>query len=145
MARIWRRPVIGELSMAMTTRVGMRLALRHGNPRGLPRAYLDEMYAHYDGGTRRAILKLYRNTNDLGALSDGFAAALTSHRLPAFVVWGAGDPYLPVHFAEVQRKFFDVADVVRLEDSGHWPMIDNPAATRNAILPFLRRQVLAGR
>jgi len=30
-----------------------------------------------------------------------------------------------------------------LDDSGHWPMIDNPAATRDAVLPFLKQQLLA--
>jgi pimeloyl-ACP methyl ester carboxylesterase len=48
----------------------------------------------------------------------------------------------PVRYAEVQRRFFDVQQVRLLEDSGHWPMIDNPAATRDAVLPFLKRQLL---
>ena len=143
MARIWRLPVIGELFMLMTNRVGMRLALRHGNPRGLPQAYLDEMYAHYDWGTRRAILRLYRDTSDLGALSDRFAAALGPRRLPALVVWGECDPYLPERYAEQQGQFFDVSRVVKLKDSGHWPMIDNPEATAAAVVPFLREQCRA--
>jgi pimeloyl-ACP methyl ester carboxylesterase len=121
----------------------MRLALRHGNPRGLPRAYLDDMYAHYDRGTKRAILALYRNTDDLGAMTEGFGATLAPHRLPALVVWGVQDPYVPARYAEAQRRFFDVEAVRLLEDSGHWPMIDNPAATRDAVLPFLRRQLQA--
>ena len=35
LARIWQTPVLGELFMASTTKAGMRLLLRHGNPRGL--------------------------------------------------------------------------------------------------------------
>jgi pimeloyl-ACP methyl ester carboxylesterase len=88
-------PVIGELSMLMTSRVGMRLALRHGNPRGLPRTYLDELYENYDWGTRRAILRLYRNTADLGELLSKFAAALSTRHLPTLVVWGQRDPMFP--------------------------------------------------
>jgi len=140
MARIWQSPVIGELSMLATTRAGMRMALRHGNPRGLPRAYLDQVYDHYDRGTRRAILRLYRNTEDLGALSSRLASALGPHRLPALVVWGERDPYVSAAFAEVQQEFFDVKRLVRLADSGHWPMIDNPEATAGAVVPFLRAQ-----
>jgi pimeloyl-ACP methyl ester carboxylesterase len=45
---------------------------------------------------------------------------------------------VPVRFAEVQRQYFDVKQVLRLEDSGHWPMIDNPAAVRDAFVPFLQ-------
>jgi pimeloyl-ACP methyl ester carboxylesterase len=142
MARIWRMPIIGELSMLATSRVGMRLALRHGNPRGLPRAYLDELYENYDWGTRRAILRLYRNTVDLGELSSRFAAALSRRHLPTLVVWGQRDPYVPAHFADVQHRFFDVKHLVKLSDSGHWPMIDNPEATANAVVPFLREQCL---
>ncbi|WP_077035210.1 alpha/beta fold hydrolase [Pelomonas sp. KK5] len=141
LARIWRTPVLGELFMASTNRPGLKLALRHGNPRGLPEAYFDEMYANYDKGTRRAILALYRNTSDLGALAEQAARILAPARLPALVVWGACDPYVPVRFAEVQREFFAVERVVRLEDSGHWPMIDNPAAVAQAVVPFLMQQL----
>ena len=140
MARLWRLPIVGELVMAATSRVGSKLALRHGNPRGLPAAYFDEMYSNFDSGTRRAVLKLYRNTNDLDVTSDMQAKALAPRRLPATVLWGVRDPYVPVKFAEMQRQFFDVDRVVLLEDSGHWPLIDNPAATADAIVPFLRRQ-----
>lgn len=140
MARLWRLPVVGELVMAATTRAGMRLALRHGNPRGLPAAYFDEMYADYDSGTRRAVLRLYRQTSDPGVMSDRLASRLAPRKLAALVVWGACDPYVPVKYAEMQRKFFAVDRVVRLEDSGHWPMVDNPAAVADAVVPFLRSQ-----
>ena len=139
MARIWRTPILGEIFMATTNRPGLKLALKHGNPRGLPDAYFEEIYKNFDAGTRRAVLKLYRNTNDLGALADGWIAALKPLRLPALVVWGAADPYLSIRFAELQRGFFSVDKVVRLDDSGHWPMIDNPSAVAGAVVPFLRR------
>ena len=145
MARLWRTPVVGELLMATTTHFAMRLLMRRGNPRGLPRAYFDEMYANFDAGTRRAVLALYRNTSDLGAMTDAVAAVLAPRRLPATVAWGARDPYIPVKYAEMQRKFFDVDGVAILGDSGHWPMIDNPEATAAVVVPFLRRQLGAAR
>jgi len=141
MARLWRMPVVGELVMATTTHAAMKLTMRRGNPRGLPDAYFDEMYANFDSATRQAVLRLYRNTNDLGAATDRVAAVLTPRRLPAMVVWGARDPYIPVKYAEMQRKFFDVERVAILDDSGHWPMVDNPAAVAEAVVPFLRRQL----
>jgi len=141
MARIWRTPLLGELFMATTNRPGLKLALKHGNPRGLPADYFEEMYENFDKGTRHAVLKLYRHTNDIGALSDTWIAALRPLKLPALVIWGVNDPYLSVRYAEMQREFFAVDRVVRLEDSGHWPMIDNPVAVRKAIVPFLRKQV----
>jgi pimeloyl-ACP methyl ester carboxylesterase len=141
MAKIWRTPVLGELFMATTTRFGLKLALKHGNPRGLPEAAFNQMYANFDAATKRAILKLYRNTPDLGAMAQKWADILTPRQIPARVIWGAADPYVPVKMAERQRQYFAVDEVIRLEDSGHWPMLDNPPATRNAILPFLARQL----
>ena len=100
MARLWRLPIMGELVMAATTRPGMRLALRHGNPRGLPAVYFDEMYSDYDSGTRRAVLKLYRHTSDLGAMSERLADRLTPLKLPATVVLGC---MRPLHPGEICR------------------------------------------
>jgi pimeloyl-ACP methyl ester carboxylesterase len=76
-------------------------------------------------------------------MSDGWIAKLSPLKLPALVVWGARDPYVPIRFAEMQRSFFAVQRVVRLEDSGHWPMIDNPTAVQDAVVPFLRSQTAA--
>jgi pimeloyl-ACP methyl ester carboxylesterase len=138
LARIWRTPLVGELFMATTTRAGFKLLLRHGNPRGLPAEYLDEMFDNFDRGTRRAVLKLYRQTSDLSRPVAAWVEALSSRRIPALVVWGARDPYLPVRIAEVQKQFFEVEQVLLLDDSGHWPMIDNATAVRQAVVPFIR-------
>ena len=66
--------------------------------------------------------------------------ALSPHALPALVVWGAGDPNIPVRYAEAQKRFFD-AEVHVIEGAGHWPMIDEPDRTRALVLPFLRARV----
>ena len=143
MARIWRTPLLGELFMATTNRTGLKLALKHGNPRGLPQAYFDEMYGNFDKATRRAVLKLYRATSDLGSYFQEWIAQLAPLRLPALVLWGDRDPYVSARYAEVQREFFAVERLVRLPDSGHWPMIDNPEAVRMAVVPFLQRHAQA--
>jgi pimeloyl-ACP methyl ester carboxylesterase len=41
LARIWRMPMIGELFQMTATRPGFHLLLKHGNPRGLPREFVD--------------------------------------------------------------------------------------------------------
>ncbi|MBW8830351.1 MAG: hypothetical protein JF606_13115 [Burkholderiales bacterium] len=74
-------------------------------------------------------------------MSDRWVAALGPRKLPALVVWGACCPYVPVRFADMRRQFFAVERVVRLEDSGHWPMADNPTAVREAVVPFLRNRM----
>jgi pimeloyl-ACP methyl ester carboxylesterase len=62
LARIWRTPVLGEVFMASVTRFGFDTLLKHGNPRGLPKQFVDGMYDHFDAGTKKAVLKLYRAT-----------------------------------------------------------------------------------
>lgn len=138
LARVWRTPGLGELFQATATRPGFRLLLRRGNPRGLPREFVDRMYDDYDRATRRAVLRLYRATppNLLAAR----AARLRTLDRPALVIWGAADPYLPVEQAERQRESFPHARVVVLERSGHWPFADDPQAVERAVVPFLRER-----
>jgi pimeloyl-ACP methyl ester carboxylesterase/flavin-dependent dehydrogenase len=141
LARIWRTPLAGEAFQATTTRSGLRMALRHGNPRGLPRAFVDRMYDDIDAGTSRAILSLYRATDDPGATGRRHAEALRPLDRPALVVWGAHDPYIPVAMAERQREAFPSAELAIIEGSGHWPFADDPEAVGRHVEPFLRRVV----
>ena len=143
LARIWRTPLLGELFQATTTRLAFGLSLEHGNPRGLPRAFVDAMYGNYDRGTRRAVLRLYRATGNLDHGAAQVQAALRPLDLDCLVLWGQRDPYLPWRYAAQQRETFPRAEVVLLEDSGHWPFADNPPAVAAALVPFLRRATAA--
>jgi pimeloyl-ACP methyl ester carboxylesterase len=139
LARIWRTPILGELSMATTTRRVMHLLLKHGNPRGLPQALIDRMYDDFDHGTRRAVLKLYRATGGLAVTAQRMAEALRQIPRPALVVWGKHDPYVPVTFAERQREVFPDAQVVIMKGSGHWPFADDPDGVARVVIPFLHQ------
>jgi pimeloyl-ACP methyl ester carboxylesterase len=126
-ARVWRTPALGELAMGATTRLVMRLASRLSNARAgtLPQASVDTTVAHFDQGTQRAILRLYRSSppavleragGDLGALS-----------MPALVIWGAKDPYVPVRFAHAYADALGDAELEIVEHAGHWPWLDEPS------------------
>jgi pimeloyl-ACP methyl ester carboxylesterase len=141
MARIWRTPGLGELSMAMATRWSFRAGLKPGNPRGLPQTFVDGMYRHFDAGTKRAVLRLYRATDDMSALFTPRAEEFRRLDIPVCVVWGAADPYVSVHYAQQQTNFFPRAEVSIFEDSGHWPHADNPERFAGVVVPFLRRAV----
>jgi pimeloyl-ACP methyl ester carboxylesterase len=60
---------------------------------------------------------------------------------PALVLWGAHDPFVSVEQAANQRESFPRAEVVVLDDSGHWPFLDDPDRAAAAIVPFLRGQL----
>ncbi|HSY37898.1 MAG TPA: alpha/beta hydrolase, partial [Polyangia bacterium] len=139
LARIWRTPVLGEIFQGTGTRRAFRTLISRGEPRGLPRPFVERMYDHYDRRTKRAVLKLYRATDDPGAPEPELVAALRERDPPALVIWGGRDSYLPSSYAERQREFVPRAEVNVLPDSGHWPFADDPAAVESLLLDFLAR------
>ena len=78
----------------------------------------------YDRGTRRAILELYRSADeDLLGPAGSRQSELTC---PALVAWGTADPYLPVSFAREYARVLPNAELVELDDAGHWPWLERP-------------------
>jgi pimeloyl-ACP methyl ester carboxylesterase len=125
-ARIWRTPLLGELLMGATTRRTLRLISREANamPGPMPDDWLDTVLDHFDQGTQRAILRLYRS-----APPDVLAAAgarLAQIGAPAMVLWGARDPYIPARFARAYADALGGAELEMLDDAGHWPWLDRP-------------------
>ncbi|MEA2217310.1 MAG: hypothetical protein QOK19_2871 [Solirubrobacteraceae bacterium] len=141
LAKRWRTPVLGELVQAWIPRWAWRRAMAAANPKGLPPAFVDKMYDDYDRTTRRTVLALYRATPDPGRAAAELGPALAALHKPALVVWGAKDPYLSADYAERQRDFFDVREVVLLPESGHWAFQDDPDGVTAAVLPFLAAQL----
>ena len=139
MARLWRRPVVGELVMAATTRRAWRKGLRKGP--ALPEEMIDRMYDDFDWKTRRAVLRLYRATPLPYPPAQGWMDTLAGLDRPALIVWGADDPFLGKRRIEDLQEPFPSAAVVRLQGSGHFPFADNPKGSAEAVLPFLRAQL----
>jgi len=137
-ARIWRTPILGELFQLIGTKAVLRAALNADNPRPFPPEFIDRVWSKSDWGHRRAVLELYRNTDDVGQLGTVVGDRFRTMAVPTLVVWGQKDPYLPVTFADKQRDFFDVEAVHILEGCGHWPFVDEPETVRDLVIPFLR-------
>jgi pimeloyl-ACP methyl ester carboxylesterase len=144
-ARVWRTPVLGELFQLAATRSGFRAMLNGENPKPFPPAFVDRMFDDMDWGMKRAVLALYRATSDLDAMSKALGERLAPLKLPALVLWGTGDSFLPYKFAEMQREYFGPTEVHLLEGCGHWPFIDEPERVAGFVVPFLQKQVGAGR
>jgi pimeloyl-ACP methyl ester carboxylesterase len=125
-ARVWRTPGLGELAMGTTNRFTLRLASRESNvtPGPMPDAWLDSVLAHFDQGTQRAILRLYRSSP--AAVLAAAGARLGELQMPALVVWGTKDPYIPARFAGEYARALSNAELVQLDDAGHWPWLDRP-------------------
>jgi pimeloyl-ACP methyl ester carboxylesterase len=125
-AQAWRTPLLGELAMGATTRWSLRQLARRGTtaPGGLPREYIESVWAHFDQGTQRAILKLYRSAPPQVLAQAG--ARQSDILAPALVLWGDQDPYIPARFADETGAALGAASVRHLDDAGHWPWLDRP-------------------
>jgi len=141
LARIWRTPVLGELFQAISSPGLMRRMIGRAEPRGLPPEFLARM--HYSRRTRRAVLKLYRATDDPGAAGEAFAEYMRSQNIPGLVIWGEHDAYLPSSYAARQRDAFPSADVHVLPTSGHWPYADAPETVERLLVEFVGRVAAA--
>jgi pimeloyl-ACP methyl ester carboxylesterase len=138
LARIWRTPVLGELFQATATRPAFRFLLNRNEPRGLPREFVEAMYDHYDRRTRKAVLALYRATDDPGGMSEELVQLFAERKIPALVIWGEQDAYLPSSYAERQREAFPAAEVHVLPVSGHWPFADAPETVERLFVDFIQ-------
>jgi pimeloyl-ACP methyl ester carboxylesterase len=125
-ARLWRRPVIGELVMGATSRRRLQRELRKATvrPDAWSRTRLNAIWGQFDQGTQRALLRLHRAADEARLAELG--AGLGSLRVPALVVWGERDPWFPSELADAYGAMLPDATVERVPDAGHWPWLDQP-------------------
>jgi pimeloyl-ACP methyl ester carboxylesterase len=126
MARLWRIPVVGELTMGFTTKWGLRRSAKGWLPQvddQARREFVDRIWERFDHGTQRAILKLYRSApeNELARAGERLAEIGG----PALVVWGGADEFLPTEFAEGYAEALG-GELAVVEGAGHWPWLDRP-------------------
>jgi pimeloyl-ACP methyl ester carboxylesterase len=126
-ARAWRTRGLGELVMGSTTRWTLRLLSREATarPGPLPEEFIRQAMEHFDQGTQRAILRLYRSSPEDELARAG--ARLGEITCPALIVWGERDPYISPRFADGYAALLGgEAELLRLPDAGHWPWLDRP-------------------
>lgn len=126
-ARVWRTPGLGEMSMGLTYKWTFRMLSRESNatPGPLPAGLIDQTMEGFDLGTQRAILQLYRSSPPARLAEAG--EDLGGLRCPALVAWGDRDPYIGSSFADGYADALGgPAQVLHLEDAGHWPWLDRP-------------------
>lgn len=139
----WTVPIVGEAEMAAITRDQFKGAISVQDP--LPAVYLDRMYDDFDRATRCATLDYYRSIGLPDELGRRQAAVLRGADLPALVVWGARDNFVPVSVAYSQTQAFPRARIEVLARAGHWPQLDSPRAVETLVTGFLRGMVRSPR
>ncbi|MEX2253600.1 MAG: alpha/beta hydrolase [Thermoleophilaceae bacterium] len=128
-ARVWRTPLGGEMFMGFTFKWSLKLISRESNVAEgpMPQQFIDDVWRHFDHGTQRAILKLYRaSPEDVLARAGENLGAI---KCPALVSWGHRDPYIPPRFAhDYARALGGEVEVDLMDDAGHWAWYDRPDA-----------------
>jgi len=126
LAQVWQTPGEGEKYMAeeLTAEFGIEHLLENG----VPREYAERNIWLTDYG-KDSILKIYRSAVDIGA---EWQPDLEQLALPAMVIWGREDPYVPVAFGEALAARMK-AELVVLE-CGHWWPYERPTETAEALL-----------
>ncbi|MBV9167583.1 MAG: alpha/beta hydrolase [Solirubrobacterales bacterium] len=135
--RIWRTPGLGEMAMGASTRSVLRRTLRRGyaDPAALSRARFEAIWAQFDQGTQRAVLRLHRSSPERRLAEAG--AALDTLAMPAVVIWGKRDPWFAPAFAERYGQRLQRAEVWPVDDAGHWPWLERQAVA-DRIEEFVR-------
>jgi pimeloyl-ACP methyl ester carboxylesterase len=136
-ARVWRTPGAGELALKLTNRATLTQGSRESNvtPGPMPAQWLDSVLDHFDQGTQRAIVRLYRSAPPQVLAAAG--SRLHSLQMPALVAWGMADPYIPGRFAAAYAATLGRAELLELADAGHNPWLDRPDLI-DTIAAFLR-------
>ena len=118
-ARIWRTPLVGELSMMAINWPLFYWELRRGS-RKLTGEQIRRVYSFKSRMMKQMILRLYRATDPRVFVSWEDALLKLTASVPTLVLWGDHDPYIAKHFAER----FGSQMVQHFPDCGHWLPIE---------------------
>ena len=125
-ARLSRRPVIGELAMGSATRSMLARVLRGGAAR--PETWTEErvttVWEHFDQGTQRALLRLHRAAGESRLAELG--ASISELGMPTLIVWGERDPWFGPELADRYAARLPQARIELIAGAGHWPWLDRP-------------------
>jgi len=136
MATAMRNGQVDELVENMD-REGFAGLMRQAAPKADAEA-VDEYYKGFATiEQRRAGLALYRS-GDFEKLAP-YKGQLAAMDVPTLLLWGANDDYAPVGGAHRFKKEIPHAELVVLEDAGHFVMEDAPERVGAVIGDFLSR------
>ena len=135
-AKIWRTRGLGEFSNATTSRRLMAFTFRQarGDRSPMSPQFIEMVWRHWDRGTKRAVLALYRDADPARLAAAG--SGLSGLACPSLILWGDRDPYLPTRFAGAFAETLPDAELDIRAAAGHWPWIDDPTVI-DKVLTFL--------
>jgi pimeloyl-ACP methyl ester carboxylesterase len=133
LARIWRTPGLGELSMATMNRLFFSIALRLGS-RKLSKQHIMDAYRYLSPEMKRMILRLYRAIPEESWQEWHPKLLQATSRIPTLILWGEHDPFLPNWLPER----YGAREIKRFSDAGHWVPVEESAAFIEDLQRFFR-------
>jgi pimeloyl-ACP methyl ester carboxylesterase len=89
----------------------------------------------------RSLLATVKNLQMKQSMAE-IESGYTNWKQPTLIFWGMKDPWLPFTQAQQFANSLKNAEVVKLEEGGHYPQEHWSGKLSEALLPFLRRQAL---
>jgi haloalkane dehalogenase len=134
-AKTMRTPVQGEALVDSVSREGFATLLEEASD-GFDERALDEYWkAFTTPGGRRGMLELYRSF-DLDEL-EPYQKRLAALGVPALILWGQQDEYLPFDYASRFAREIPGSKLVLLERARHFLFEDEPERCAQAVINFL--------
>jgi pimeloyl-ACP methyl ester carboxylesterase len=142
MAMALRTEGEGEQFLANVNRDLFAMALRQISA-GVPDDAVDQYWKAFgDDDRKQNQLDLYRS-GDFEKL-EPYKGRLTALGVPAKIVWGAKDEFAPIGGAYRFTKELPDAELVVLDEAGHFLMEDDPARVAHEIATFVKAQATEG-
>ena len=108
---------------------------------GIDARAVDEYWKAFStAGGRRGMLELYRSLN-LDEL-EPYQGRLAELEVPALILWGQRDDYLPLDYASRFAGEIPSAELVLLESARHFLFEDEPERCAQEVIDFLRRAAI---
>ncbi|NMF85499.1 alpha/beta hydrolase [Nodosilinea sp. P-1105] len=134
-ARVWRTPLLGELSWSLFTQAAFVAVMQQQNPR-LTKAQIMQTYRNITPDMQRMVLRFYRAMDPARFKGWEDELEMVLQEKPAVVLWGDRDPYIPARFADR----FGAQQVQHRPDNGHWLMLEDPSWVAERLRRFFTEQ-----
>jgi len=131
-AKVWRIPILGELSMLLSTWPLFRSSMRVGAKK-LTDEQIRTVYERLSPQWKRTTLRLYRGASIADCQKWAPRMLELTSRVPTLVLWGEHDPFIDGQTADQ----FKANKVVRFAESGHWVPAEIPEKVSAELRGFL--------
>jgi pimeloyl-ACP methyl ester carboxylesterase len=107
------------------------------NPKAIPDSLMDEVYqAALQPHAGEAFTRQQRDEVTPGGLKTVFISRLPEIQIPTLLIHGRKDIAVPLACAEEAHHLIAGSELRIIDNAGHWPQREQPAAFLQALLPF---------